>query len=86
MDLSYLGEENVHNINLLTVIASESYKTFISDLQKDMKENLYDRPTKANKEYFLNCSIKVDGNERNLTEQEAVNILNAIGYRETAGY
>jgi len=74
MDLSYLGEENVHNINLLTVIASESYKTFISDLQKDMKENLYDRPTKANKEYFLNCSIKVDGNERNLTEQEATAI------------
>ena len=54
MDLDYLGEKNVHDINLLTVITSESYKNFVSDLQKDMKDTLYDRPTKANKEYFLN--------------------------------
>lgn len=71
MDLDYLGEKNVHDINLLTVITSESYKNFVSDLQKDMKDTLYDRPTKANKEYFLNSSIKVNGNERSLTEQEA---------------
>ena len=74
MDLDYLGEKNVHNINLLTVITSESYKNFVSDLQKDMKDTLYDRPTKANKEYFLNSSIKVNGNERSLTEQEATAI------------
>jgi len=74
MDLDYLGEKNVHDINLLTVITSESYKNFVSDLQKDMKDTLYDRPTKANKEYFLNSSIQVNGNERSLTEQEATAI------------
>ena len=40
MDLDYLGEKNVHDINLLTVITSESYKNFVSDLQKDMKDTL----------------------------------------------
>ena len=35
----------VHDVNMLTVIASESYKTFVSDLQRDIKTVLYDRPT-----------------------------------------
>ena len=38
-----------HKINMLTVIATDSYKDFVSDIQKDIKANLSDRPTKANK-------------------------------------
>lgn len=58
MDEESCGD-NVHNINLLTVIASESYSTFVSDLQKQIKEVLYDRPTKATIEYFEGKTLKV---------------------------
>ena len=51
MDSDTLGD-SVHDVNLLTVIASESYKTFVSDLQSDIKTVLYDRPTKATMDYF----------------------------------
>lgn len=51
MDKDVCGD-NVHNINMLTVIASESYKDFVTDLQADIKTVLYDRPSKANREYF----------------------------------
>ncbi len=57
MDAESLGE-SVHGVNLLTVIASESYKTFVSDLQSDIKTVLYDRPTKASIEYFVGKTVK----------------------------
>ena len=59
MDLQTLGE-NVHDINSLTVVASESYKTFVGDLQSDIKTVLYDRPTVATSEYFKGKYVKVD--------------------------
>lgn len=59
MDLEICGE-NVHNINTLTVIASESYKTFVKDLQSDIKTVLYDRPTVATNEYFKGKYVKVN--------------------------
>ena len=43
-----------------TVIASESYKTFVTDLQSDIKTVLYDKPTVATKEYFKGKYVKVD--------------------------
>lgn len=51
MDAESCGDM-VHAINMLTVIASESYKDFVGDLQKQIKEVLYDRPSKATIEYF----------------------------------
>lgn len=60
MDIQSLGEQ-VHDINVLTVIASESYKTFVKDLQSDIKSVLYDRPTTATNEYFKGKYVKVDG-------------------------
>lgn len=51
MDAETCGD-TVHIINKLTVIASESYKTFVSDLQSDIETVLYDRPSKATMEYF----------------------------------
>ena len=43
-----------HKVNTLTVIATDSYKDFVSDIQKDIKDNLSDRPTRATVEYFEN--------------------------------
>ena len=59
MDLETCGEA-VHDINTLTVIASESYKTFVTDLQSDIKSVLYDRPTVATSEFFKGKYVKVD--------------------------
>ena len=59
MDVESCGA-SVHDINTLTVIASESYKTFVTDLQSDIKTVLYDRPTVVTKEYFKGKYVKVD--------------------------
>ncbi len=42
----------VHDINLLTVVASESYKEFVTALQRELGDSLSARPRKANEEYF----------------------------------
>ena len=58
MDKESLGDA-VHNVNLLTVIASESYKDFVNSLQSDIKAELYDRPSKATIEYFEGKTVMV---------------------------
>ncbi|WP_020683176.1 type III restriction-modification system endonuclease [Marinobacterium rhizophilum] len=42
----------VHDINVLTVIASESYKDFVAGLQQEIAETLTARPHQANEDYF----------------------------------
>ncbi|MGD9901499.1 MAG: type III restriction-modification system endonuclease [Spirochaetales bacterium] len=41
-----------HKLNTLTVIATDSYQDFVTNLQREIKENLADRPVKATMEYF----------------------------------
>ena len=43
----------VHDVNVLTVGASESYGEFVDGLQKEMSEALSARPRKADQAYFL---------------------------------
>lgn len=71
MDEERLGATQVHNINKLTVIASESYKDFVSDLQKEIKDTLYDRPRKASISYFEGKNVILQGNNHSITTQEA---------------
>src|SRR5699024_7656734 len=59
MDVETCGD-SVHDINMLTVVASESYKNFVTDLQSDIKSVLYDRPTTATSDYFKGKYIKVN--------------------------
>ena len=73
MDMEVLGE-TIHNINKLTVIASESYKGFVADLQSDIKKVLYDRPTAATSDYFKGKFVKVDGKPTAIDEKTASNI------------
>ena len=62
----------VHNINRLTVIASEGYADFVSDLQKNISEDLYDRPEVANPDYFEGKTFTIeDGSRHSITKQEA---------------
>ena len=60
MDTETCGE-SVHDINVLTVIANESYKDFVKALQTDIKTMLYDRPLTATSEYFTGKFVMVDG-------------------------
>lgn len=52
MDASVLGER-VHDINVLTVIASESYEQFARQLQSELAETISDRPPKYDLSFFL---------------------------------
>lgn len=74
MDEQSLGRSLVHKVNKLTVIASESYKEFVTELQKQIKENLYERPTKASKDYFKGKTIRVNGEAFRVTESQATAI------------
>ena len=55
--VNQLGERQddpatVHQTNVLTVVASESYKDFVTALQKDISESLSERPRVADVKYF----------------------------------
>ena len=64
MDTNVLGND-VHNVNILTVIASESYDSFAKGLQNEIAEAVADRPTAVTAELFIGKVIKDDkGNEQ----------------------
>ena len=48
----------VHQINVLTVVTSESYKDFVTALQRDISDSLSERPRIANEEYFTGKVFK----------------------------
>lgn len=78
----------VHDINVLTVIASDSYKIFVGDLQKELKATLYDRPTKATIEYFTDKTVKTPTGNYTITKADATDIfvyLRANGYIDREG-
>lgn len=64
MDTNVLGND-VHNVNVLTVIASESYDSFAKGLQSEIAEAVADRPRAVTAELFIGKLIKDDkGNEQ----------------------
>lgn len=70
-DKETLGD-NVHAINTLTVIASESYKDFVEGLQKDIAADLSEsRPKIASIEYFVGKHITVCGMDFEIDERQA---------------
>lgn len=50
----------VHDINVLTVVASESYKDFVAGLQKEIAETLSSRPRQATEDYFTGKTITTE--------------------------
>ena len=73
MDFETLGE-SVHELNKLTVIANESYSSFVKDLQDKTREALRDRPTKANEAYFIGKLVFVGDEKHAITADEANSI------------
>ncbi|GGB56384.1 type III restriction-modification system endonuclease [Serratia sp. IR-2025] len=64
----------VHDVNVLTVVASESYKDFVAALQKDISESLSERPRVANEEYFIGKVLKTATGDVPVTPQLAKQI------------
>lgn len=64
MDTNALGND-VHNVNVLTVIASESYDSFAKGLQTELAEAVADRPRAVTADLFMGKVIKDNqGNEQ----------------------
>lgn len=74
MDENVLGKD-VQNINILTVIASESYETFAKGLQSEMAEAVADRPQKVNRDLFLNRVITNARGEEQIIDSDLASTL-----------
>jgi len=61
----------VHDVNVLTVVASESYKDFVAALQKDISESLSARPRVADEAYFTGKVLKTESGAVEVTPQLA---------------
>lgn len=64
----------VHQVNVLTVVANESYKDFVAGLQSDISASLAARPRVANVEFFTGKAIKTDTGLVEVTPQMAKGI------------
>lgn len=81
-DKELLGDD-VHKINVLTVIANESYADFTVALQRETREALRERVSKATSNYFEGKTIQVDGQPHVISDGEASRIM---VYLEDNGY
>ena len=68
MDTNALGND-VHNVNVLTVIASESYDSFAKGLQTEMADAVADRPRAVTVDLFVGKVIKDDKDNEQVIDQ-----------------
>ncbi|ODS73015.1 MAG: restriction endonuclease subunit R [Bordetella sp. SCN 67-23] len=64
----------VHDVNVLTVVASESYKDFVAALQRDISESLSARPRVADEAFFTGKVLKTESGDVAITPQLAKQI------------
>lgn len=69
MDRNVLGDR-VQQVNILTVIAEKEYDAYVKGLQEGIRESLYERPTKATKEYFVGKALMVNGVKMIISEKQ----------------
>ncbi|MAD49677.1 MAG: restriction endonuclease subunit R, partial [Flavobacteriales bacterium] len=74
-DFELIGEQ-VHEVNKLTVIASESYEEFAKGLQKEIAATLKDRPMKIEAKVFLNKMVVNDKGEEYRIDELGASLLN----------
>jgi type III restriction enzyme len=78
-DVEVCGESLVQSVNLLTVVASESYAGFVAGLQSEIQSDLYERPTKASVDYFIGKTVYLtDEQPHTFTAQEATAIYHYL--------
>lgn len=66
-DAMYLGTRDVHNVNVLTVVASESYSSFVDALQKDIETELRDRPIVIEMDFFAGRQVTLPNTGETVT-------------------
>jgi type III restriction enzyme len=64
----------VHQVNVLTVVASESYKDFVAGLQSDISRSISSRPREANAAYFKGKVLETAAGEVEVTAKVAKQI------------
>lgn len=75
MDENALGND-VHNVNVLTVIASESYDSFAKGLQSEIAEAVGSRPRQVTEALFQNARVHdKDGNEETIDRAMAGKLI-----------
>lgn len=74
MDANVLGED-VQNVNVLTVIASESYDSFAKGLQTEIAEAVADRPRAVTAELFVGKVIKDDKGNEQVVDQDTASAI-----------
>lgn len=79
-DFETIGEQ-VHEVNKLTIIASESYEDFAKGLQNEIAASLKDRPQKANIEFFVNKMLTNATGESIRIDKELANKLNKFLFK-----
>jgi type III restriction enzyme len=80
LDFESVGEQ-VHEINKLTVIASETYEAFAKGLQKEIADTLKDRPQKAEVECFVGKVVTNEKEEEHRLTEEDSKKLNKLLYK-----
>ena len=78
MDENALGND-VHNINVLTVIASESYDKFAKSLQSEIAEAVGSRPRQVTESIFENAKVHdKGGNEETIDSAMARRLIHCM--------
>lgn len=71
-DATTLGEDEVQQVNVLTVVAFESYADFTKSLQSDIRSGLHARPTTVSDDFFKGKTIALpNGTEMTFSERES---------------
>ena len=83
MDKELLGS-NVFDVNKLTVIASESYSTFVTSLQSEMSSDLAERPRVADEDYYIGKVVILDNGEKHTIDKDEARAINF--YLKRNGY
>ncbi len=64
----------VHDVNILTVVANESYGDFVRNLQQEINVSLSERPLKADAAYFIGKAISTETGTQEITSDQAKHI------------
>ncbi|QHS56809.1 DEAD/DEAH box helicase family protein [Mucilaginibacter sp. 14171R-50] len=73
--------DQVHEINKLTVIASESYEEFAKGLQSEIAATLKNRPQKAGVDYFVGKLLKNEAGAELRIDEDTAKKLNKFLYK-----
>lgn len=77
-DAALLGRDGVHAVNLLTVIASEGYDSFVKSLQTETAGELRERPRRVEYKLFEGAVVSDGATEYTLTAADADDIMYAL--------